>query len=72
MHNLYYLKLAYEALPEEIYKQRPFNDVRIMYKKEIKLGENVKCKYAKNENKHIVAIFDESEKKLHSIIQLEK
>ena len=72
MHNLYYLKLAYEVLPEEIYKQRPFNDVRIMYKKEIKLGESVKCKYAKSENKRIVAIFDESEKKLHSIIQLEK
>lgn len=72
MHNLYYLKLAYEVLPEEIYKQRPFNDVRIMYKKEIKLGENVKCKYSKNENKNIVAILDENEEVLHSIVELEK
>lgn len=37
MHNLYYLDLAYEALPEEIYHKRPFNHVRITYKKEIKL-----------------------------------
>lgn len=37
MHNLYYLDLAYEALPEEIYQLRPFDHVRITYKKEIKL-----------------------------------
>ncbi len=39
MHNLYYLDLAYEALPDEIYNKRPFDYVRITYKKEIKLGE---------------------------------
>lgn len=37
MHNLYYLDLAYEALPEEVYQARPFNHIRITYKKEIKL-----------------------------------
>lgn len=37
MHNLYYLDLAYEALPEEEYSKRPFDNVRINYKKEIKL-----------------------------------
>jgi len=37
MHNLYYLDLAYEAMPEEVYEQRPFDNVRITYKKEIKL-----------------------------------
>lgn len=37
MHNLYYLDLAYEAMPEEVYEQRPFDNVRINYKKEIKL-----------------------------------
>ena len=37
MHNLYYLDLAYEALPEDIYNnKRPFNNVKIVYKKEIK------------------------------------
>lgn len=37
MHNLYYLDLAYEAMPEEVFEKRPFNNVRITYKKEIKL-----------------------------------
>lgn len=70
MHNLYYLDLAYEALPEEVYSLRPFNEIRIMYKKEIKLGETVICQYAYNENKHIVVIKSEDEKTLHAIIEL--
>lgn len=37
MHNLYYLDLAYEALPEDVYNTNIFDNVRIMYKKEIKL-----------------------------------
>lgn len=37
MHNLYYLDLAYEAIPEDVYEKRPFNNVRINYKKEIRL-----------------------------------
>lgn len=37
MHNLYYLDLAYDAMPEEAYNKRPFNNIRISYKKEIML-----------------------------------
>ena len=72
MHNLYYLDLAYEALPEEIYNKRPFDKVRIQYKKEMKLGEKVKCKFAKVEEKYVVVIFSENEKNVHAIIELEK
>lgn len=69
MHNLNYLYLAYEALPEEIYKQRPFDHVRIQYKKQIKLGEKVRCKYAKLEDKsNVVAIYNEDGTILHSIL----
>lgn len=70
MHNLYYLDLAYEALPEDIYAQRPFDEIRIMYKKEIKLGDTVVCKYSYENNKHIVVIQSEDEKTLHAIIEL--
>lgn len=70
MHNLYYLDLAYEALPEEIYQQRPFDEVQIMYKREIKFGETVICKYAYENEKHIVVIQSEDEKILHAIIEL--
>lgn len=70
MHNLYYLDLAYEALPEEVYDQRPFDEVRIMYKKEIKLGDSVICKYSYENDKHIVGIQSEDEKILHAVIEL--
>lgn len=70
MHNLYYLDLAYEVLPEEVYAQRLFNDVRITYKKEIKLGDTVKCKYVYENEKHVVSITSEDDKTLHAIIEL--
>ena len=70
MHNLYYLDLAYEALPEEEYEKRPFDNVRIMYKTEIKLGDTVICKYTKRSDKNIVVIQSEDEKRLHAIIEL--
>ena len=70
MHNLNYLELANEALPEEVYRGALFNDVRISYKKEIKLGEILKCKYAFRDNKHVVAIKSQDETALHAIIEM--
>ena len=70
MHNLNYLDLAYEALPQEIYDDYEFNNIRITYKKEIKLNETVECKYSKIDNKHIIAIFSEDNSKLHAIVEL--
>ncbi len=59
MHNLNYIELANEALPEDVYRNQFLDNVRITYKKEIKLGETVKCKYAFIKDKHIVAIKSE-------------
>ncbi len=70
VHNLYYLDIAYETLPEAVYGQREFDEVRIMYKKEMKLGEITSCKYAYEDDKHIVVIQSEDEKTLHAIIEL--
>ena len=70
MHNLYYLYLAYEALPEEEYQKRPFNHVRIQYKNQIKLGETVKCKYTKENGENIVVIKSEDDKTLHAIVKI--
>ena len=69
MHNLYYLYLAYDALPEEVYEKRPFNNVRIQYKREIKLGDTVKCKYTNYDNKHIITIYSE-DTKVNAVIVL--
>ena len=70
MHNLNYVDLANEALPEEVYREKHFDNLRISYKKEIKLEETVKCKYAYENNKHIVAIKSEDDKILHAIIEM--
>lgn len=70
MHNLYYLDLAYEVLPKEIFDKRPFENVRIEYRREIKLYDNVKCKYYNENSKNIIAIYNEDETKIHSIIEL--
>ncbi len=70
MHNLYYLDLAYEALPEEVYQKRPFDEVHIQYKKEIKRGNTVKCKYSLYNGKHTICIYNTEENILHAIITL--
>jgi len=70
MHNLNYIELANEALPEDVYRGALFNDVRIIYKKEIKLGATVKCKYVFKDDKHIVVVKSENEDVLHAIIEM--
>ncbi len=70
MHNLYYLDIAYEALPEEVYQSRPFNEVQIQYKKEMKLGDKVKCEYTFYNEKHVICIYSEDKSILHAIITL--
>lgn len=70
MHNLYYLDLAYETLPQDVYEKRPFDNFRIQYKKEIKFGDVIKCKYTFDNNEHIVTIFNENNTKVHAIIIL--
>lgn len=70
MNNLNYLKLAYEVLPDEIYSGVEPKNLRIMYKNQIKYGDKVKCFYTQENNKHIVSIKSDDEKKIHAIIQL--
>lgn len=70
MHNLYYLDIANEALPQDIYENRPYDNVIINYKKEIKIGETVKCKYGLVDNKNVVCIYNEDENILHAVVQL--
>lgn len=70
MHNLNYLSLAYEVLPEEIYEKPELSNVRIMYKHQIKLGDTVNCSYNYVDNKHIIEIKSDDSKILHAIIEI--
>ncbi len=70
MHNLYYLDLGYEVLPEEVYKKRPFDNVRIQYKKEVKIDDIIKCKYTFDNNEHIITIWNNDSTRVHAVITL--
>lgn len=69
MHNLYHFELAYEVLPDDIYENNIFDNFRITYKKELKLGEQVKCQYSFNNDKHVIYLSN-SDNNMNSIIQL--
>lgn len=68
MHNLYYLQIAYEALPEKVYESESLDNVRIHYKKETKLGDKLTCYYSFENGKHIVTM--KVHDVLHCIIEL--
>ena len=70
VHNLYYLDFAYEALPEDVYRAEECDNIEIMYKKQIKLGDKMICKYSKENNEHIISIKSEDESVLHAIVKL--
>ena len=70
MHNLNYLDLAYETLPEDVYLNNEFNNIEIMYKTAILLGDTSVCLYGLNENMHTVVIKSIDKKTLHCIVNL--
>lgn len=70
VNNLYYLDFAYDALPKELL-DKDFNNIEIIYKKQIKLDDTIKCFYAydENTNHHIVTIKSEDLSIVHSSIK---
>ena len=70
LHNTCYLNLAYEVMPEELFFEDSLNNMRISYKKEIKYGETVECRYSYEEDKHIVTIVSKDGENVHAILQL--
>ncbi len=69
LHNIYYLDIAKETLPEEIAFSNELNNFEVMYKKETKLGENVKALYSKENGYHYVTIKNEDENIIHAIMR---
>lgn len=72
VHNTYYLDFAYELLPEDIYENSNLDNFEILYKKETKLGETLKCFYTKVENSHYVVMKTEDEKNIHCIVRFDE
>ncbi|MBR5668091.1 MAG: hypothetical protein IKX15_00605, partial [Spirochaetales bacterium] len=57
VHNLTYLDYALEGLPEEVFNNRDFKKLRISYKQAVKPGEEIVCRYACAEGRHICCIY---------------
>lgn len=70
VNNLIYLDLAYEVLPNDIFFNRDFKNVEIMYKHEAKLGDILHLFYTENTDCTFVTIKNNSNDKLHCIIKL--
>lgn len=70
LHNIYFMDIANEVLPMDIYKNTEFNNIKMMYKHEIKLGDTVKAFYAVEDNTHVITIKSNDEQKIHAIIKL--
>lgn len=66
MHNINYLEVALEALPESVYEKVHFDNLRIQYKREIKYGDTVECRYFESEGYKAVAMLVEG--RVHAIV----
>ena len=69
LNNIYYLDLAIESLPEEVYEKEESNNLEIMYKKASKYKEKLECYYGKEDEKHVVVIKDQ-ENNIHAIVKM--
>ena len=72
VHNLYYMDIASEVIPEDILRNNDLNDFEVMYKKEIMKDEIIKCLFTEIEDSYIVAIKSLDESILHAIIKFNK
>ena len=70
VNNLHYIDYALETLPENIFETTTFNNLEILYKKEIKYNEKINCYYSFENNKHIITIKNNDNSIVHAIIKL--
>ncbi len=70
MHNLNYLGVAYEALPEDVYFSPECNNIEIMYKRGIKLGDTIKCLYENENDAHYITMRNADNNALNAIVKL--
>lgn len=70
LHNIYYLDVAKEILPDEVAVLREPSEFEVMYKHEVKLGETVTAVYSRKDDYHYVSIKNKDESKTHAIIRL--
>ena len=70
VNNINYLRIAYEALPEEIFLGEEMNHLRIFYRQQLKMGDKIKCFYKNDKGKHYITVKSENNNIVYSIIVL--
>lgn len=70
VHNLNYLNIAYELLPEDIFDGEELNNVEILYKRELKYSDIVKSYLYKEDNVYTIVMKSEDDSILHAIVKL--
>ena len=66
VHNLNYIDMAYEILDTE----KKFNNVRILYKKEIKYNDKIKVYSKEYNNKFYFKIMDADNNVVNSLLEM--
>lgn len=67
VNNLVYLELAYQALPEDVWKNS-FKDVTMRFFREVRFGDTIKCFYAQENGRHFVEILNAQETVRHALV----
>ncbi|MBQ2661187.1 MAG: hypothetical protein IJF80_00865 [Clostridia bacterium] len=71
VHNLNYLDFALEALPEDVYKKNNYSNMRIIYRRAMKLSDVAAvCKYSRDDKKHTVCMYSKESGALMCIVVL--
>ncbi|MDO5111828.1 MAG: thioesterase [Clostridia bacterium] len=70
VHNLSYLYLALEALPEDVYRQDAFTALRMVFRKAVQAGEAIECRYANVGGVHTVGIYG-GDGTLRALVEME-
>ena len=68
MHNINYLDVALEVIPEEVFENNKFDEISIEYKKELMYKDKVDCYYCEKNGKNIVVM--KTDDKVNAIISL--
>ena len=71
MHNTRYITAALEVLPSEVCDGGGFDNIRICYNKEYKLGDEIRLFYGLENGVHTVVMKDK-EGTLHAVLVLER
>jgi len=72
MNNTYYTVVAEMMIPDEVKFKNGYSGFEIMYKKEIKYKDKIKCFYVETEDSYVVTIKNEDLSQVHAIVKLKK